>query len=137
MIGIDSYDFREVANGIWLWLNVAMSIVLWRHVFFKVRTEPSWYHSQGTQAAIALAFYFTGSTIMRSWVWILLLLERRGDDQAFIGDHVEVPLVAAALAITGSLCCVRVFSPGPWGRWFWIATGVLSITIPIAVHFAV
>lgn len=134
MIDIDSYDLREVINGIWLLLNIALAFVFWRHVWIKAR-RTDWYNDQSTQAAIALAFYFTGSTVMRSWVWVLLLIERRGDDQAFLGSRVEIPLLAALLAVTGALCCIRVFSPEPWGRYFWIGTGIIAIAIPVGLHF--
>lgn len=136
MTEIDPFDIRETVNGIWLFLNIALSFVFWRHIVLKARSR-GWYHDAGVQAAVALAVYFTGSTIMRAWVWSLLLLERRGDDHAFLSERVEVPLMAAGFAVVGALCCIRVFSPGPWGNWFWISTGVLAILIPMAVHYFV
>lgn len=131
---LQHYDVREMVNGTWLILNISLAIVFWRRVWLTKRAG-GWKalrEDPVAQAAIGLAVYFTGSGVMRAWVWMLLVVSNAGDDAAFIGEHYEIALAAAATAIVGALCCIRVFYPR---RWLWIVTGVLAAAAPVTVHF--
>lgn len=128
---------REVINGTWFFLNLSLAIVFWRQVWFARRTVPDWYDDTTTRAIIGLAVYFLGSSVMRAWVWMLLMAENRGDDAAFLADRYQLAMLAGAIAITGALCCIRSFSPSHWPRWLWIAVGAVSVGIPLAAAYLV
>jgi hypothetical protein len=68
---------------------------------------------------------------------MLLLLDNRGDDIAFLAERYWIALLAAGITTTGALCCIRVFYPSKYGRWFWIGTGMIALIIPISVHYLV
>src|SRR5688572_20483661 len=95
---------RELANGVWFFLNVFLAAVFGWFVLKSIRTEPSWRHRPSILLAIGLTTYFCGSLLLRLWVWTLLMTEGHGDDYAFVSKQVWVPLLAAAIAITGALC---------------------------------
>lgn len=130
---------RGIANGTWLFLNLGLAFVFWRHFIIRAREDgiKQAYREITAKAALSLAVYFTGSAIMRAWVWFLLILQRAGDEIAFLTDRPEIALFAATVAVIGALCCIRVFSPGRYGRYFWIGTGVAAVIVPGAVHWLV
>ena len=130
---INSHDVRELANGTWFVLNVALAGLFIRYVAKRWR-EPYWYTIQEVAGAIGLSLYFIGSAIMRAWVWGDLLYGGQGDRMAWWSERIEVPLTAAAMAITGAVCCIRIFSDRRWGRFFWIGTACIAVLVPVLAH---
>lgn len=128
---------REAANGTWFFLSLFLAFVLWRHLVIAVFEEGyRAYDSWVNRGIIGLAVYFTSSAIMRLWVWVLLIMERRGDDWVFLAARTEIPLLAASGAVIGAMCCVRVFTPIRWNPWFWLAVGVIALITPWIVHWS-
>jgi hypothetical protein len=125
---------REIANGIWFFLNCFLAATFGWFVI-KAMQQPNWRHRASVLLSIGLTTYFTGSTLMRLWVWILLLTEGRGDDYAFVSSQWWVPLVAAAITTTGALCTIRVVLPEWVHPMAWIGVGLISVSIPLAAHF--
>lgn len=126
---------REIINGVWFFLNLSLAYTFWRIVLNARRRFPGrWYDLAQVQGSIGLAVYFSGSSIMRAWVWVLLVTQNRGDDAAFIEQRATLAMLSGAIAIVGALCAIRVLSPAKWSSWFWLFIGGMSMLLPIAVH---
>lgn len=148
---------REVMNGILFVLDVELVLTfvtyLSRRIIADIGSyragqdvptyseespEPygvlGWYERPGSKAAIALTIYFAGATMRAGWIWWLLHCENAGGSCFSIRGNSWVMLVATALAMTGGLCCIRVFSPPHWHPWSWLAAGVVAVAIPFLTY---
>jgi hypothetical protein len=139
---MDDLIVREITNGTWFLLNLALLAVFanyllcrWQQsgvltLFRNVAND----QDIGTAAAIALFVYFMGAATRAGWVWVVLFQQNLGVDIVNFENQPVFLMIAVATGITGSLCCMRVFSQSRWGNWAWIVSGILAVAIPLAAH---
>lgn len=126
---------REIMNGCWFILSLALTVTFAFRVYVRITENPaSWRNNEGVGAAIALFVFFLGSSARSLWIWLLLNCQNDEKDCAWIQSSYEFLVVATALAIIGATCCVRVFSPPRWRPWGWISVAVVALVIPMIVY---
>jgi hypothetical protein len=101
---------RETINALWFVVSLCATTVFVLYIA-RAMAEPKWYGRTPNQAAIALAVYFSGETLIRGWIWLTLQAQGAGWHDLLAGAHMTVIAVAASISMAGALCCIRVFSP--------------------------
>jgi hypothetical protein len=118
--------FLEVMNGVLFMVSIYVVAVfaahLWRHRWQGYCAE--------NQAAIAILIVFAGESIIRGWVWFWRHQINAGNPTEWMQNY-PVLVIGVAMAIVGSLCVARNFSP-PSGHG-WIVAGVVAIGIAALV----
>lgn len=127
---------REMMNGTWFILSLALMIVfVSRVVQHRSAHGPGWYWQQNSQAAIALSVFFAGSVVRAAWIWALLSCQAGYlTDCSVVRSSGWAGVLASALAVTGCLCCIRVFTPVRLNPWLWISIGIVAVIVPVVVH---
>lgn len=130
---LDHWMAREWINGLWFSVSLCVLIVFVAYLIRAVRV-PGWYDHGGVRAAIALTCYFAGETLVRGWIWLLLVF--RDIDSAtgrYIREDYWIMLIAALLSISGALYCIHVFSRSKWAL-IWSA---LFVTVFIIAQITI
>ena len=127
---VDDLLIREIANGVWFFLAVFMSIGFFRYAirsWKRRRWEPS------VCGAIALGTFFMGSSMRAALAWGMFAAERR-EDWDRIPWTAFWPWYGSSLilAIIGCLWCIWVFADPHRRNWVLAGISVIAIGIPIA-----
>lgn len=137
---------REITNGIWFCINLSCLFIFFRYTWLSLAANRSWFaigrmvrdrsFVPEMQASIGLTIYFIGATLRAAYVWWLLKAQTRGWPIAeVIEDGYWLMYLAAAFAIVGGLCTLRVFTKLNYGHRAWILAGIFSIIVPVITHF--
>lgn len=122
---------REWVNGLWFAVSLCVVAIFgWRLSRIICKRESHWYTKTGNKAAIALFFYFLGETLIRGWVWLLLMFENNGWKVDLIQNDWYIALIAASISTWAALCCIYVFSRS---HWTWIGS-LIVIIILVAIE---
>ena len=122
---MDQLIARQLINSGWLVANLCLVVTLLYYLHAEVRID-GWYAYARNKAAIALLILFSGETIVRAWSFFLLRFYAKGVDAWPIEQRYPVALTGAVIALAGTACAVRVFSPKEWGHWGWIVSMALA-----------
>lgn len=130
---------REFWNGAWFILCFVMLVMIGAFVVRRFLTptwkiRPGWYDELGTQTAIALFVFISGSALRAGWIWLLLNCQNEGDDCTAIVSRVWMMDVAGVIAIVGGLCTIRVMSPREWLPWSWLGAGLVAVVVPVVYY---
>jgi hypothetical protein len=137
---------REITNGVWLFINLSCLIVFLMYSWKRSMKKRAWSDvarmirerdfEPDTQASIAMTMYFIGATIRAGYVWWLLKAQSKGWVHAqYVEEMYWVMHLAAAFAIIGGLCVLRVFTRLEWGHRAWIAAAIISLLVPFVIHY--
>ena len=139
----------ELMNGVWTLLLLQVMAALLFYIFKRATEKPvepqwlwiepeHWYHQLGTQLAVAMTIYITGSCLARFWAWLYReCANRLGDSAAncvYITDEVGWLFLASVFAIAGGTCLIRIMLPFRWGWTRYSIPLVVSFIPPIAWH---
>jgi hypothetical protein len=139
---MDDLVVREVTNGMWFLLNLALLAVFANYLMCRWQQSSALtllrsaanQQDIGTAAAIALFVYFMGASTRAGWVWVVLFQQNLGVQTLGFENQPVFLILAVATGTVGSLCCMRVFSQSRWGHWAWIVSGILALAIPLGAH---
>lgn len=132
---IDHTVTREIGNGIWTMIGLFLILGLLYTLVQDIRHRPNWRADRGTALVIGTLVYFLGSIDRSTYIWLSFIWQNRGWDTTAVRESHWVLIVAAALAITGGLCILRICIVERFGDWAWIAAGVVSVVVPVAVYW--
>ena len=125
---------REIMNGTWFLLSVMMVVTFAVYLLDRKMRGGDWYQRPGSQAAIALSIFLSGSAIRAGWIWWLLHCHNNRLDCTAYQKSWGILIIGTILVVVGGLCCVRVFSPVSWRPWSWIVAGIISVAAPVFVY---
>lgn len=122
-------EFHELLIVLWLTLSICLVAVFGWYLAGEVRRR-GWRKDPSNKAAIALFFYFLGEAIIRGWSLRFVVMQ---DSPLSTWEWVII-FVGDALAVTGALCAIRVFSPRH-GREVMIGAGAITAASMLCFHF--
>jgi hypothetical protein len=132
---IDHTVTREIANGIWTMIGLFLIVGLTYTLVQDMRHRPGWRFDRGTQLVIGSLVYFIGSIDRSTYIWLSFIWQNRGWDTENISEAHWLLIVAAAFAIIGGLCILRICIVERFGDLAWITAGVVSVAVPVAVYW--
>lgn len=116
---------RELVNGLWFALSLAMCVEIGVQFCRKMRTVgfTSWRHDPGARVMAPLMLYFMGESLMRGWIWILLSLQNAESERVVsVQNDYYVAFVAAWLSSWAAACCLYVFAHN---HWSWVRASIV------------
>jgi len=140
---------REITNGQWFLVSFGMLVVVTVYLIsvvreaFKQTIMSPWKflttflrRDLGTQMSIGFFVYLVGSCFRALPTWSMLWAQNHGVDfspyQAYYDGFIST---AAFVAVIGGLCLMRVFSRKRWKVWYWPVVALITVIVPIAVHY--
>lgn len=142
LFAVDDSAAREIWNGAWFALSIAMVIsfllISFQRIYSKRRKAKWFYYDIAFQISSALCVFSAGSAVRAGYVWLLLHCENLGG----VGQCPGLEMYAwslsigAVLAIISGICIIRILSPPEWAPWVWVTAAFTSIGGPVIFYAA-
>src|ERR1044072_2087170 len=138
----DNETLREIFNGAWFALGLAMMVAFTMLVVQRIRNRHLLHHSiyqdMVLQLSIALLLYSTASSMRSGFIWALLHCQNLYGEAVceHISSYVQIVSVAALLSIISAVLIIKLLSPSKWRPWLAISVTAFAVGAPTAFYMS-
>lgn len=121
----------ETVNGTLFLMQLFMWMALVAFMYRRMMKYGRNPEDDALNFAAMISIYFFGAYLSRAEPWISFLSQSVDVARPVIVDGLSI--VGTAVAVIGGMLTMRLLIPREY-RWPWIAAGVVSALLPIALH---
>lgn len=112
---MDSYRLALlIANSAFFASCISLCVVLGYSTLKAFRVEGIWTAREREDVGLSIAWFtaFFGGALLRGWSALMQKLPEWGYSNDWL-EHDPIPIVGAAIFVTGTICAIRVFTGSP------------------------